>query len=303
MLPESNAAMKCSVSTLAGNPIYFYHSFPRTPHQKDYALGLKILDSILENGLLLTAELRSFSACKDLDASDFVQQRVCFTALTTDHLHSHAETFGSFSLEFDGTVLRNFGALPAVYFSGRLPDGEIFNPAGETLARTLLEAHNDLGRLWELHDNGTDEDKNLAKAVLAKIHPSKITIQELHFTLRALLNLYYPTDDAKRTGPLHYYQQREWKIVPNLSFHGQWHYPSPNPEESEKLLQLNRDFFGAILRDKPRVDYCCFFTVDGKNVVDFARRIIVPDAVADDAKRIVAARGRNFEVVSESTVK
>src|SRR5207249_1603232 len=152
-------------------------------------------------------------------------------------------------------------------------------------------------------DRGADEEKKLAKALLDKIHPSKIPIQILHFTLRALLNLYYPTDDPKRTGPLHYYQQREWKIVPNLSFRGQWHYPPPNPEESEKLRQVNPDFFGAMIHGKPRVDHCCFFTVDGKNVVDLVRRIIVPDAVVDDAKKIVTARGRNFDVFPVSRSK
>jgi len=304
MLPESKAATKCSVATPAGNPNYFYHSFPRIPRQKDYALGLTFLDSILEKGLLRTAELRSFPACKDLDALDCIQQRVCFTALTIDQLPCHAETFGSFSLEFDGTELRDFGALPAVYFSGRLPDGEIFNRAGEMLARRLLEAHNDLGRLWHLHDNGVEEEKKLAKALLAKIHPSKITVQELHFALRALLNLYYPTDDANRTAPLHYYQQREWKIVPNFASEGKWHHPEPSPEEALKLLQINPDFFGAIMQGGRRVDHCLYFRdVNGKAVLSSARRIIIPDTMVDDAKKIVAARGHNFEVIPESTIK
>src|SRR5437899_4649908 len=111
------------------------------------------------------------------------------------------------------------------------------------LARHLLEAHNLLGLLWDLHDKGEEEKKKLAKAVLDEIHPSKIPIQTLHFTLQALLNLYYPTDDPERTAPLHYYQQREWKIVPNLSFAGNWHYRDLRPEERAALLQISPDFF------------------------------------------------------------
>ena len=303
MPSESEATMNCSVAVPAGKPIYFYHSFPRLPHQSDHALGLKILDSILEKGLLLTAELQTFPACRGLNAGEFIQQRVCFTALTTDQLPDHAKAFGSFSLEFDCKVLRNFGVLPAVYFSGRLPNGEIFNEAGGMLARHLLEAHNVLKDLWILHDCGADEKKKLAKAVLDEIHPSKIPIQTLHFTLQALLNLYYPTDDPERTGPLHYYQQREWKIVPNLSYGGQWHYPPPTPEEATKLLQINPDFFAKVIQGKPRVEQCSFFTVDGKNLVDFVRRIIVPDAVLDDARQIVATRARAIEVTPATIVK
>src|SRR5436309_54495 len=133
MNSPSKDTIRPHVAALTEHPTYFYHSFPRVPHQNDHALGLKILDSILEKGLLLTAELRTFPACKGLDAGTFVQQRVCFTALTSARLAHHAETFGSFSLEFDGPVIRDFGALPAVYFSGRLADGELFNGAGEML--------------------------------------------------------------------------------------------------------------------------------------------------------------------------
>lgn len=298
MLSESKTEKSCSVIAPVENPICFYHSFPRVPHQDDHALGLKILDSILEKGLLLSAELRKLSACEGLNASEFIQRRVCFTALTIDELPNHAKTFGSFSLEFEGGVIRNFGAQPATYFAGCLPNGEIFNEAGEVLARNLLEAHNVLGKLWNLHDGAVEEKKNLAKALLAEIHPSKIPIQILYFTLQALLNLYYPTDDPKRTPPLGYYQQREWKIVPNLSFRGQWHYPSPNAEESTKLLKINPGFFGAVIQGKPRVEHCQFFTVDGKNIVDSVRRIVVPDAVVEEAKKMVAGRGRNFLVVA-----
>jgi hypothetical protein len=289
-----------TIATSVEKPIYFYHSFPRLPRQNDHALGLRILDSILDKGLLLAAELRTFAACAGLTAAEFVQKRVCFTALTSEQLADHSRTFGSFSLEFDGGVVRDFGALPAVYFSGRLPTGEIFNTAGEGLARTLLEAHNVLGGLWNLCEQGPEDRKKVVTALLDEIHPSKIPIQILYFTLQALLNLYYPTDDPQRTVPLHYYQQREWKIVPNLSYRGQWHYPSPTPDESTRLIEINPGFFGEIILGKPRVEHCCFFTVDGKNVVDFVRRIIVPDEALDCAKRIATRRGRSFEVISLS---
>lgn len=185
-----------------------------------------------------------------------------------------------------------------------MPDGELLNGAGEELARHLLEAHDVFGRLWKLHDEGNEDDVIMAKAVLGKIHPANITIQELHFTLQALLNLYYPTDDAKRTGPLHYYHQREWKIIPNFSFDGKtWHYPGLTPGQRANLLQINPAFFEAVIGGKPRVDHCCrFHDVGGKNVIDSIRRIIVPEEVIDAAREIAATRGRNIEIVSAKAV-
>ena len=164
--------------------------------------------------------------------------------------------------------------------------------------------YDDLRRLWKLHDEGAEDEMRLAKSLLAKIHPAKITIQELHFTLQALLNLYYPTDDAKWTGPLHYYHQHEWKIIPNLTFDRTWHYKSLTPEQRSSLLQINPAFFGADIQGNPRVDYCsCFSDVGGKNVVDSMRRIIVPDDVLDDARKIIATRGRSIEVVPVTAAK
>ena len=64
------------------------------------------------------------------------------------------------------------------------------------------------------------------------------------------------------------------------------------------LVQVNPGFFEKIIHGKRRVEHSRFFSdVNGKNVVDFVRRIIVPDAVIEDAKNIVTACGRNFDVV------
>lgn len=285
-------------------PTFFYHSFPRKPNHQNRALGLKILDSILEKGLLLTAELRKFPPSEGLRKDTFVQQRVCFTALTPDRLARHAETFGSFSLEFEGTVIRNFGALPAVYFSGRLPNGELLNDSGETLARHLLETYRDLKRLWDLKDRGTTRQIKLANTVLKKIHPSRIQIQKLYFALQALLNLYYPTDDQKWTGALHYYHQREWKIIPNFAYKNTWHYKALTKTQRSELLKLNPKFFNAKLNGKPRVDLCsCFYDVGEKNIIESIRRIIVPDDALKEARRLVATHGRKIKVIPASRLK
>lgn len=280
---------------------YFYHSFPR---HKDRHLGLKILRSILERGLLLTAESRPIAGCVGLRAKKFIQTRVCFTALTPDRVAGHSEKFGAFSFEFDVGTLREFGALPAFYLPGQLPGGEIFNDAGDEVARHLLAAHDVLRRLWKMHDDGTVAEKKLARAVLRRVKPEKKLIQELFFTLQTLLNLYYPTDDSKWTGPLGYYEQREWKITPNLSYDGTWHYQSLGPKDRAALIALNPIFFGKKIRGKSRAALCYHFAdVAGRNVVASARRIIVPDHFVSQARAIVRDTGHQIPVVATSRIK
>jgi len=275
--------------------VYFYHSFPR---QKDRALGLRILESILKKGLLLTAEYKTIRRCSDLCTKKFLQRRVCFTALTPDKVRSHARKFGSFSFEFDARALREFGALPALYLSGRLPNAGMLNQGGEEIARHLLLVHDALRRLWDMHDNGTPRQKRLAVAVLKKIKPEKKTVQELFFTAQTLLNLYYPTDDPKWTGPLGYYEQREWKITPNLVYRRKWHYDRLTEQECAELIALNPDFFGRKIRGKTRASLSFRFAKIGNaNVVASARRLIVPDSLVAKCRRIVKSAGFRISVV------
>jgi len=174
---------------------------------------------------LLTPELRRLKGCEGFRPKSFVQRRACFTAIPRTRLKGHAKKFGKFSLEFEGANLRKFGALPAVYLTGRLPGGQMLDTAGSELARHMLGVHDCLRRLWMMHDEGNRREKKLAVAVLKKIKPEKRkTVQELLFTMQALLNLYYPTDDARWTKPLGYYEQREWKITPNFVHKRVWHY-------------------------------------------------------------------------------
>ena len=63
--------------------IYFYHSFPR---HNDHELALGILRSILKNGLLLTGESRLVPGSGELGPVEFVQKRICFTAIEPSDL-------------------------------------------------------------------------------------------------------------------------------------------------------------------------------------------------------------------------
>jgi len=279
---------------------YLYHSFPRKTG-KDTSLGLKVLNSILEYGLLLTPELLKLPKFDGLPKENFIQRRVCFTALTFGDLPLHAKAFGSFSLEFEGRDLRELSALPALYFSGSLQSGKLFNRAGLELIRHLLEAFNDFRRLETYSKKGASSRK-FAKKLLSKIHPAKVPFESMAFTLQALLNLCYPTDDVKWTEPLHYYHQHEWKIIPNFSVDGKtWHFPyvENNYVLRSHLIKMNPAFFAKKLNGKPLVDYCLSFEqVASKQVVKSIRRIIAPAEFVNESRELLSKRGLNIPVVA-----
>lgn len=78
--------------------IYFYDSFPPS---NDRALGLKVLESILRYGFLLTPEKQVFVQTRNLGEMTIVQKRACFTAIPSREVGAHANVFGPFALEFE----------------------------------------------------------------------------------------------------------------------------------------------------------------------------------------------------------
>jgi hypothetical protein len=146
--------------------MYLYHSFPRRPNQRDYGQGLKILDSILKRGPLLTPELMTAPAYKNLDGGCFIQKRVCFTALKPEELLKHSNFFGEFSLEFDPSALRSFGVLPALYLTPPIPGATLIDSAGAMTLRLLLETHEVFETLHQKSAGGTDEEKEFINSLL-----------------------------------------------------------------------------------------------------------------------------------------
>ena len=131
---------------------YFYHSFAR-PRKgcNDHEKNVKILESIIHNGLLLVPE-KWVSAERlengELGPQDVVfQKRVCFTELQTPELKQHSETFGSFALEWEIGTLLELHAMPIMY----LPKtGEDDSSIGATTLARLSEVRLVLSRLNQL---------------------------------------------------------------------------------------------------------------------------------------------------------
>ncbi len=121
------------------------------------------------------------------------------------------------------------------------------------------------------------------------------------FSVQAALNLYYPTENLKYTDGLGYYQQREWKIVPNFAHNKTWHFPPVVGDVRQELLDLSPEYFGKVMRNgKLRVDACAFFEKVGERwILGRAKRLIVPsdDGVRDQADALLKKYGFGIPVV------
>ena len=207
--------MSDTTETAAPQDVCFYHSFPRHhKHDHDYSIALKTLRSILKNGLLLTAE--EFPVPQGFPKPSFPQIRTCFTATHPAAVKAHSKLFGSFSLEFPLDALRAFGAQPAFYLAAPRNEVGLLNTAGAQTALHLLETYELLGRLWNLRDKPQSPAiEEATKTLMPLLWHEKHAFQHLFFALQAILNLYYWTDEPSSRA-LRFFEQREWKIIPNF---------------------------------------------------------------------------------------
>jgi hypothetical protein len=106
------------------------------------------------------------------------------------------------------------------------------------------------------------------------------------------MNLTYPTDEFG-TGEFGYFKEREWRIVPNLAqAGGTWLYPAPDAAQAKELRELDQEFFNKVIGGKPQVEQCAYLRdIGGRNVVERARRIIVPPDAVGRTKELAVARG------------
>src|SRR5262249_8299022 len=135
-----------------------------------------------------------------------------------------------------------------------------------------------------------------AKEVVAAASQGLLSLEELCFSVMALQNLLAPTENLDHTEPLFYYRQREWRIIENFAVNGNWPIRKPSEQEREGLLATDR-FFQKELKYEPAginnvIDGCRFFSqLDGKPVIQRARRILVPSKAVSDASMLVKQAG------------
>jgi len=239
---------------------------------------------MLRTGLLLVPELTKLRAPGGGVVQEIVQQRMCFTELASDEVAKHAETFGVFALEYEPIVFRQLGAVPVFYIPSNL-NGAGLAAGGTVLASRVAYTQELIRRLI-----GDRKTGGAGKAEFyASLIDNLVSLEELFYTAEAIQNLFYPTEDLNyHDDPLHYYRQREWKIIPNFARDGKWEIEEPTAEEKRSLVSLNA-FFGKELRPgTSRVEGCRYFRrLDGKPTLGLARRIIAPDAAVEGAETLV----------------
>ena len=270
-----------------------------------------------EMGLLLTPEIIEWPEVQpDGSLSEpwyVAQKRCCFTELAPAELPQHAEVFGHFALEFEIQVLRSLGAIPVFY----LPRTSEANGGLEAMATALVAGIGQLEVLFDrlsqleglVRSNPHKDERLLVTENGIVTHDTRCSVGEaeellsflteglppalsLHAILKTMSGFFYPTEDLRYTDLQGYYQQREWRILANMARDGVELTRPLHAGEMESLLELDRAFFSRELsfRTGPfrGVDQCRLFEqLDGKSIIRYASRVIVPAVAVVRAKRIL----------------
>ena len=303
---------------------YFYHSFPRRDKENEEE-ALSRLASIADNGFLLVPEIIKWrEPLQNGGLSEFIencQKRICFTELAPNELSGHTKQFGRFSIEYRIDDLRKLGAVP-VFYIPKDDSYEYLGGIGGALIARLAEIQELLKRLGDLkrfcEECNTKNDFLTLTRNGKPVGTIKCTVgsaeelipyftlgsqkpEVLESTIKGLSSYFYPTEDLKYNSPLHYYRQREWRITANIAKDGKSVDRDLFSEEKEKLLKIDKSFFGKELSFRTgiyrRVDRCKYLTaLEGKHVLEFANRVIVPQESVTKAQLIVDNKGFRLEV-------
>lgn len=222
-------------------------------------------------GLLLTPEIVKWPDMRPdgtlAEPWCIAQKRCCFTELSPTERPQHAEFFGHFAIEFDIQGLRKLGAIPVFYLPG-IPDANVCSEALSTAPVAgigQLEVFLDrVSQIEEVVQNNPRDDEPLflsgngvvtqthcsiegARDILSFLTKGLLSTLDLHAILKTASNFFYPTENLQHTGILGYYQQREWRILPNMARDGVELTRQLLPGEKKSLLELDRAFFGREL--------------------------------------------------------
>lgn len=313
---------------------FFYHSFPRwasTP-QEAVTKGLRVLNSIVNSGLLLTPEKIEWSEfLQDGTRSKPIQvfqKRISFTELSPRELPEHARTFGPYALEFTVENLRLLGGIPVFYLPQPGPQERALEGVAAAIVARLADIQTVLARLADLAGLvTTTADKAELIQVIRNGIPIGVTrcsiqaaedlLQILRFevqppqdllnTIRALSGFFYPTEDLTYTGVLAYYRQREWRIVANMSRRGVEVTRDLSFNEMERLCELDPEFYGRRLTfptgEHRRVDQCKYLSdIENRPLWMWVRRVIAPDEAVAEVQALLESLGCFLSVMALSNL-
>ena len=124
----------------------------------------------------------------------------------------------------------------------------------------------------------------------------KAEFSQIQGAIQGLCSLFYFTDDEYKE-PLHYFRQREWRIIQGMNIEGTVQDRELEIWEQEAILDVDRDFFGFEVESRTgrhcRVDLCRLLPkINGKHIREYINRILVPSDLYKQA--ITAAETNGF---------
>ena len=262
----------------------FYHSFPRPkPGQDSIKKGLAVLDSFLQNGILMVPETVFYKR----DTSDrnktpeeyfITQSRFCLTQIDISELKAHEEYFGNFHLEFANKDVYALGATP-VFYLPRAEPGIIEWPLKKLAAGYLYRLFDlqTICRYIQKLDGLTKDEKDgstvpinvrskaakeptpysinvtqlrdilemITRNVLPDRHTVAALMDDLLGALQGVCSLFYPTDNdyEGEYKELHFFRQREWRITAGISADGKPLCKEPDKDQIKTLMSIDSAFF------------------------------------------------------------
>lgn len=311
---------------------FFFHSFPRPKHGEAQDAvqqkGLKILNFMRNTGLVLAPEIIDWDISGIVSGDEklkLLQQRLCFTEISTEELPERSKHFGPFAISFETGVLRTIGATPVIYIPQGVKD-QILSQIGTFAVRGAYHTRHVLQQLQGLKEN-CDRDELSKKHSLPiaenctinlintgskgeVVHSYTIPIDNVQAMLKHLgfnnipfdhsvgilnlfLNMFYPTDNNHADQELGYYRQREWRLVAgDIKINGRSLGRKLLPSEKDKLLDIDRGFWSREIEIEKtrhqRVDLALVYDpLPDWDLITHIRALHVPKACKDQAKDIV----------------
>jgi hypothetical protein len=292
-------------------------------------MGLRILESMLTSGFVLAPEVIRWNEFllggSPSPTVAILQKRISFTELAFEELPQHAQEFGHFAVEFEIEALRKLGALPVWYLPKAVLDNHDLEGVGAALVCRLAQVEGLLKRLltvqeiapamlrnsksipYDINGNrtGVIRDGEAALDLVQYLTVGLLPLADLMKAVITVENLFYPADDLRNLDSpdlLHYYRQREWRIVSNFVSRGEETTRSLSREERETLMEIDASWFSEELewpagKRWPRERECVFYpSLGGRRVLDYARNLIVPQDALHTARALVAEYEYNLPI-------
>lgn len=105
------------------------------------------------------------------------------------------------------------------------------------------------------------------------------------------MRYFVPADDMRQHEELGYYREREWRIAANVTMGGKALLQEPSQDLIDRLKSLDPKFFAEEFHPsqggRTRADLVSALpSLNGRNIVQLASRIIVPKAALKRAREI-----------------